>query len=72
MLSAAALREALARYQAESRYPPDSHLHDEATAGQRPAWNQPFATEVALDDRPAARPWCGSSPIATTSSSARR
>lgn len=52
MLSAAALREALARYQTESRYPPDSHLHDEATAGQRPAWNQPFAIEVALDDRP--------------------
>lgn len=52
MLSAAALRDALAAYERDSVYPPSSHRWTEETAGQRTPWNQPFPVEHLLDDRP--------------------
>ncbi len=51
MLSAAALREALAQYERDSIYPPTSHLWTEDTAGQNQPWNQTFPVEHLLDDR---------------------
>ena len=52
MLSSDTLRDALARYQRDSVYPPGSHLWTEDTAGQNQPWNQPFPAELPLDDRP--------------------
>lgn len=52
MLSSAALREALERYQRDSVYPPGSHRWSEETAGENLPWNRPFPVELPLDDRP--------------------
>lgn len=52
MLSARALREALAQYEQDSIYPPSSHLWNEDSAGQNQRWDRPFPVEDLFDDEP--------------------
>ena len=52
MLSARALREALAQYERDSIYPPSSHRWTDDTAGQNQRWDRPFPVDGLLDDEP--------------------